>query len=115
MFNSLQPHGLYSLSGSSVHGILQARILEWVAMPSSRGIFPTQGLNLGLLLCRQILYPLSHQSRGMDTIQFIAVTYLWVLSIVTVTFSERGAVFYHRHAYLLLFLALSKDLESSDD
>ena len=27
----------YSLSGSSVHGILQARILEWVAMPFSRG------------------------------------------------------------------------------
>ena len=26
-----------SLSVSSVHGILQARILEWVAMPSSRG------------------------------------------------------------------------------
>ena len=23
--------------GSSVHGILQARILEWVALPSSRG------------------------------------------------------------------------------
>ena len=26
-----------SLSGSSLQGILQARILEWVAMPSSRG------------------------------------------------------------------------------
>ena len=26
-----------SLSGSSVHGILQAKILEWVAMRSSRG------------------------------------------------------------------------------
>ena len=26
----------YSLLGSSIHGILQARILEWVAMPSSR-------------------------------------------------------------------------------
>ena len=25
-----------SLPGSSVHGILQARMLEWVAMPSSR-------------------------------------------------------------------------------
>ena len=25
-----------SLPGSSVHGILQARILEWVAMPCSR-------------------------------------------------------------------------------
>ena len=27
----------YSPRGFSVHGILQARILEWVAMPSSRG------------------------------------------------------------------------------
>ena len=26
----------YSVPGSSAHGILQARILEWVAMPSSR-------------------------------------------------------------------------------
>ena len=26
-----------SLPGSSVHGILQARLLEWVAMPASRG------------------------------------------------------------------------------
>ena len=29
----------YSLSGPSVCGILKARILEWVAMPSSRGSF----------------------------------------------------------------------------
>ena len=28
---------LWSPPGSSVHGILQPRILEWVAMPSSRG------------------------------------------------------------------------------
>ena len=27
----------YNLPGSSVHGILQARILEWVAFPFSRG------------------------------------------------------------------------------
>ena len=27
----------YRLPGSSVRGILQARILEWLAMPSSRG------------------------------------------------------------------------------
>ena len=38
-----------SLPGSSVHGILQARILEEVAIPFS------QGLNLGLLYCMQIL------------------------------------------------------------
>ena len=41
-------------------GILQASIPEWVAMPSSRGIFPTQGLNPGLQHCRQIFYHLSH-------------------------------------------------------
>ena len=35
--------------GSSVHGILCARILEWVAISFSRGIFPTQGLTLSLL------------------------------------------------------------------
>ena len=29
-----------NLPGSSVHGILQARTLEWVAMPSSRGSSP---------------------------------------------------------------------------
>ena len=34
-----------NLPGSSVHGILKARILEWVAMPSSRRIFQTQGSN----------------------------------------------------------------------
>ena len=33
--DSLQPTGLYSLPGSSVHGIFQARILEWVAISSS--------------------------------------------------------------------------------
>ena len=43
--------------GSSVHGILQARILEWVTI--LQGIFPTQGSNLGLPHCRQILYRLS--------------------------------------------------------
>ena len=47
--------------GSSVHGILQARILEWVCQSPLLGVFPTQRLNLGLLHCRQILYPLSHQ------------------------------------------------------
>ena len=40
----------------TVHGILQARILEWVAFP-----FPTQGSNPGLPHCRWILYQLSHK------------------------------------------------------
>ena len=51
----------YSPPGSLSMGILQARILEWVAMPVSRGSFPTQGSNLGLLHCRKILYHLSYK------------------------------------------------------
>ena len=56
----------YSPPGSSVHGILQARILEWVAQSSSRGIFPIQGLNTSLPHCRQILYQLSYQGSPCD-------------------------------------------------
>ena len=50
-----------SPSGSSVQGIFQARILEWVVILFSRGIFPKQGLNTGLLQCRQNPYCLSYQ------------------------------------------------------
>ena len=44
----------------SVHGILQARILEWVDMPSSRESSWLRESNPRLLHHRQILYPLSH-------------------------------------------------------
>ena len=44
----------------TVHGILQARIPEWVDFPF-QGIFPTQGLNPDLLHCRWIIYQLSHK------------------------------------------------------
>ena len=49
--------------GSSVHGILQARTLAWVACTFLQGIFLTQGSIPGLLHCRWILYHLSHQGR----------------------------------------------------
>ena len=44
-----------------VHGILQARILEWVAFPFSRGSSQPRNQNPGLPHCRQILYWLSHK------------------------------------------------------
>ena len=50
-----------SLLDSSVHGILQARIVTGGGSHSLHGIFPTQESNLSLLNCRQILYHLSHQ------------------------------------------------------
>ena len=60
MSDSLRPHGLYPTrlvcpwdspgknTGRGCHSLLQ-------------GIFPTQGSNLDLLHCRQILYHMSHQ------------------------------------------------------
>ena len=41
--------------GSSVHGVLQARILEWIAVFLLQGIFLTQGLIPGLRHCMQTL------------------------------------------------------------
>ena len=43
-----------------LHGISQARILEWVAIPLSRGS-SRPGIEPHLPHCRQILYCLSHQ------------------------------------------------------
>ena len=44
----------------TVHGILQARILEWVAVPSSRGSSQPRDKNPGLPQRRQLLYQLSY-------------------------------------------------------
>ena len=53
--SSLQPHGLYSSWNSPGQntGVGSRSLLQ--------GIFPTQGLNPGLLHCRRILYQLSQQ------------------------------------------------------
>ena len=50
----------YSLPGSSLHGISQARILEWVAISFSRGSFLTRGLNPCLLHWQADSLPLRH-------------------------------------------------------
>ena len=62
MCDSLQPRGLYSTRlvslwnspgrNNAVHG-----------QSLFQGIFLTQGLNLGLMHCRQMVYHLSHQVR----------------------------------------------------
>ena len=66
MSDSLQPHGLQPTrllhpwdspgknTGVGCHFLLQ-------------GIFPTQGLNPGLLYCRQILYQLSYQGSPLSS------------------------------------------------
>ena len=80
MPNSLQPHWLYPVrllcpwnslgenSGLDCHFLLQ-------------GIILTQGLNLGLLHCRQILYHLSHQGSSQSVCNPVhrIVADLWMI------------------------------------
>ena len=56
----------YTLLGSSIHGVSQGRILQWVAISFSRGSSWSRDQTRvscvagGLLHCRRILYQLSH-------------------------------------------------------
>ena len=60
------------LPGSSVRGILQARVLEWVCHFLLQGTFPTQELSLGLLHSRQIVHQRSYGGNPMG---------FWVLEL----------------------------------
>ena len=93
--------------GPSVHGILQARTLEWVAMPSSRGIFLPR--TVGLLHCRQIHYHLSYQetqsypphlSIPLQCLLEASVTY-WVLAFGDL--SNYSVLLFSRHGLLYLY------------
>ena len=57
--DSLWLHGLYNPQGSSVHGIFQARILEWVVLPPP-GDLPDTGVKSASLasplIGRQVIY-----------------------------------------------------------
>ena len=75
--------------GSSVHGILQAKILERVAMPSSRG--SSQPRDWILLQGRHILYRVSHH---MYIYMCVCVhTYTWIYIFFFRFFSLLG---YHK-------------------
>ena len=56
----------------AVHGILQARILKQVAIPSSRG--SSQGSNSGLHHCRQIFDQLSYQGSPLKDMYVLKST-----------------------------------------
>ena len=62
MFDTLWPHGC-SPPGSCVHGIFQARVLEWVAICCPRGSSqPSDRTCVSYIsyIGKQILYPQSH-------------------------------------------------------
>ena len=71
-----------SRPGPSVHGILQARILEWIALPSSRGSsWPRNRIHISCVSCigTQILYhwATSEASQAWDCFsQFMCISVL---------------------------------------
>ena len=56
----------YTLPGSSVHGIFSGKNTGVGCHLLLQGIFPTQGLNSGLLHCRWILYQLSYLGSALS-------------------------------------------------
>ena len=62
--------------GSSVHGFLQTRILQWVAMPfSRRSSWPRDQTHISCI-GRQVLLPLSHQG-SFHSLAFSRTSWSW--------------------------------------
>ena len=80
-----------SLSGSSVHGILQARTLEWVAIFFSKGIkrFKLFHIKLATRIC--------YTTQGIQLVFYI--TCKW-----GITFKNCESLYYIPTAYILLYI-----------
>ena len=81
--NSLWPHGLQSPWNSPGQntGVGSLSLLQ--------GIFPTQGSNLGLPHCRQILYHVSHKEGPVEVLNSDKVNFT-IYSFVIIAFSVLG-------------------------
>ena len=66
----------------TVHGILQARLLEWVAYSLLQWVFLTQKPNQGLLHGRPILYQLRYQGSLSDNHCSILCIYVFVFCFI---------------------------------
>ena len=79
-----------SLQGSSLHGIFQARILEWVAISfSMRSSQPRDLTQVSLIVGRQTLYHLSHHGmlyRGWERQTFRRFLHFWHALLGQLTF-----------------------------
>ena len=81
-----------SQPGSSVHGTLQARILEWVAISFSRGSSQSRDWTCISCVCRWILY---------HWVTWKAQTRLLITSWLIVHFFSPGCIFFPPHFDIL--------------
>ena len=91
LFQASQKHRVCFLevpmASSSVHGLFQERILEWVAISFSKGTFWPRDWTLvfynagSLLHCRQILYWLSYWGSPERPIHVLKLLFVFLLLI----------------------------------
>ena len=95
----------------TVHGILQARMLEWGSLSLLQGIFPTQGLNPHLPHCRWILDQLCHKGSPLclrvaeDNEQSVQVRWMsigpnWVSLSKLLNFLEVSVSSFRKRSFL---------------
>ena len=74
--------------------------------PLLQGIFPTQGLNSGLLYCRQILYQLSYQGSppGSYLSQLCGSSHLFLFSQDLVCFTICCPISENSRSYILILV-----------
>ena len=92
--------------GSSMHGILQARLLEWVSMPSSRGSSQPRDRTCVSYISfagRQVLYCLHHLGNPVSSLRLEATVFLlYHVPTCRGTYSSDHRVFMASHLPLLL-------------
>ena len=88
----LWSHGHRSPPGSSVHGTLQARILEWIAISSSRGSsWPREWTRLSCVSCigRQNLYHCTTR----EVLRKLKLLYLGLSEVLPRNFELTGSAY----------------------
>ena len=92
---------LYDPMNYTVHGILQAKILEWVAFPFSRRSFQLRDQTQVSCITGRLFYQLNHQeSRGRGLLLLCASTEPWVSKLFLSVFllhSQLSSTFASMH------------------
>ena len=99
MSDSLQPQVPLSM------GILQSRILEWVAMPSSRGSFQLR-VQTATKLFSTMITPFCQLLKKKNTKNPILVSVKWCLNVVIICISLMTNNVKHLYMYLCIFVGV---------